>query len=469
MGIATIETDYLVIGSGAGGMAFTDEVLSHSDAHVTIVDRRHAPGGHWLDAYPFVRLHQPSAFYGVSSAPLGEDRIDQSGHNTGFYELARADEICAYYDRVMEQRFVSSGRVQHFPCCEYVGENRFVSRLSGQRYEVDVRRKLVDTTRMQGKIPATSPPPFELADGVRCVPVGELVGVTEPPEEYVIVGAGKTALDACVWLLERGVAPASIRWIKPREAWWLNRKYNQPAEMLGTMYAGLSLQSEAAAKATSEDDFFARLEAAEFLLRVDPQVTPRMFRGAIMSEAELELVRGIENVVRMGHVRRVEPERIILDQGEVSLPPNSLLVHCASAGLSLADVMPVFSPGRITLQATRFGFAPYSAAVIGFVEVTLGDDLEAQNRLCPSMRFPNSTSDFLEVLAASTLADAERSRHPGVSRWQKGSRLNPMSRLNEHFEEPQVQEAYTRFKTYGPQAVSNLQSLLAEGSAGPGA
>ena len=32
------------------------------------------PGGHWNDAYSFVNLHQPSAFYGVNSLPLGANR-----------------------------------------------------------------------------------------------------------------------------------------------------------------------------------------------------------------------------------------------------------------------------------------------------------------------------------------------------------------------------------------------------------
>ena len=67
----TVETDYLVVGAAAAGMAFTDALLTHSDATITIVDRGPSPGGHWLDAYPFVRLHQPSAFYGVDSVPLG--------------------------------------------------------------------------------------------------------------------------------------------------------------------------------------------------------------------------------------------------------------------------------------------------------------------------------------------------------------------------------------------------------------
>jgi cation diffusion facilitator CzcD-associated flavoprotein CzcO len=110
-----IDTDYLVVGAGAAGMAFTDSLLTHSDATVTIVDRRHAPGGHWVDAYPFVRLHQPSAFYGVSSVPLGSDAVDQSGLNAGFYELANADQLRAYYAQVMQQHFLPGGRVRYFP------------------------------------------------------------------------------------------------------------------------------------------------------------------------------------------------------------------------------------------------------------------------------------------------------------------------------------------------------------------
>ena len=42
-------------------MAFADTIVANTDAEVVLVDRRHRPGGHWLDAYPFVRLHQPGA------------------------------------------------------------------------------------------------------------------------------------------------------------------------------------------------------------------------------------------------------------------------------------------------------------------------------------------------------------------------------------------------------------------------
>jgi cation diffusion facilitator CzcD-associated flavoprotein CzcO len=90
MSCTTLETDYLVIGSGAMGMAFTDVLITKTDAKVVMVDRHHQPGGHWNDAYPYVRLHQASAYYGVNSKKLGSGTIDATGWNKGLYELATA-------------------------------------------------------------------------------------------------------------------------------------------------------------------------------------------------------------------------------------------------------------------------------------------------------------------------------------------------------------------------------------------
>src|SRR6186997_1033518 len=105
--MATIlDVDYLVIGAGAMGMAFTDALIDHADVHVTLVDRRHGVGGHWLDAYPFVQLHQASLFYGVASTVLGTGATQDRGPETGLQERARRAEIQAYYDDVMFRRFL---------------------------------------------------------------------------------------------------------------------------------------------------------------------------------------------------------------------------------------------------------------------------------------------------------------------------------------------------------------------------
>ncbi len=110
---APIETDYLIVGAGAAGLAFADALIAASDADVVLVDRRHGPGGHWNDAYPFVRLHQPSAFYGVNSRVLGSDLIDSAGPNAGLYQRATAAEICDYDQRVLED-LLASGQARSF-------------------------------------------------------------------------------------------------------------------------------------------------------------------------------------------------------------------------------------------------------------------------------------------------------------------------------------------------------------------
>ncbi len=88
-----LSADYLVIGGGAMGMAFSDVLIAETDATLIMVDKHHQPGGHWNDAYPYVRLHQPSSFYGVNSRRLGSDTIDQTGWNKGLYELATDSEV----------------------------------------------------------------------------------------------------------------------------------------------------------------------------------------------------------------------------------------------------------------------------------------------------------------------------------------------------------------------------------------
>ena len=80
------------VASSAIVMAFVDELLTHSPTErVILVDKHAKPGGHWNDAYPFVSLHQPAAYYGVNSEKLG----------SGGAALASGTEVLSYYERVM--------------------------------------------------------------------------------------------------------------------------------------------------------------------------------------------------------------------------------------------------------------------------------------------------------------------------------------------------------------------------------
>ena len=457
-----LETDYLVVGAGAAGMAFTDALLAHSDATVTLVDRRRAPGGHWLDAYPFVRLHQPSSQpYGVDSLPLGQDIIDAAGTNAGFYELASAHELRAYYERVMRRHFLPTGRVRYFANCDYVGGNRFVSRLTDTSWQARVHRKLIDTTYLEGEFPATSPPPFPIAEGVRCVTPGELAALEQPVERFVILGGGKTALDTCVWLLERGVPATAIRWIRPRDAWWMNRRFQQPLTLLPDLLHGTAIQMEAMAQARSVDEIFARLESEGIFLRIDPQVEPTMFRGAIVSESELHLLRRIEDVVRMGRVRRIERDQIVLDEGRVPTDERTVHIHCAARGLPRFVCRPIFEAGRVTIQPIRWGFACHQFAMLGVVEATLESD-EQKNALCPPIAYWDANEDYLTAFLATMASTTAMAAHSRLASWHKTSRLNPTSGSAAHRNDPRATAAREMIKRSALPAAINLQKLLSE-------
>ncbi|TFY97505.1 hypothetical protein [Ramlibacter rhizophilus] len=465
-----LECDYLVIGTGAAGMAFTDALLTHAPAaRVLMADRRHAPGGHWHDAYPFVRLHQPSTFYGVASVPLGQEEIDRSGLNEGFYELAGADELRAYYARVMQQHFLPTGRVQHLPLCDWQGGeqglHRLTSRLTGQTHEVRVRRKLVDTSYLEGRMPATSAPPFALGEGVRCVPAGEVARLEAgAARRFAVVGAGKTALDTCVWLLSNGVAPEAIRWIKPRESWWLNRRFHQPGTLLPEFCRGIAMQLEAMAQAAAPHEVFERLEAQGLLLRVDTAVEPQMMRGAVLSEAELALLRRITDVVRLGHVQRVERDRVVFDAHSIAAEADTLYLHCAAEGLARPPLRPVFEADRVTVQPGFWGFACFQFALIGVVESLL-DDVDEKNRLFPPIHYWDEPADYLGAFAAMLRSQQARASCPGVAEWARQTRLNPLGGIGWQREDPRMAEALEQMKRFGPTAAQNLPRLIAEAAA----
>jgi hypothetical protein len=422
----TIEADYLVIGAGATGMAFIDTLVEETEASVVVVDRNHAPGGHWTTAYPFVRLHQPSAYYGVNSRKLGSDTIDRSGFNEGYYELASGAEVCAYFEAVMRQQLLPTGRVSYYPMSEYLGDGQFRT-LGGQDFSVDVRRRVVDTTAVGVVVPSMRPPPYAVADGVDCVPINDLPKFRERRDEYVIVGAGKTAMDACLWLLRHDIAPERITWIKPRDSWILDRAAVQPGRLFAKqMFADVTAQLKAVELADSLGDLFERLEASGSLMRIDTTVEPEMYRCAILSQTELAQLRRIENVVRMGHVKEIEPGRLALEGGSLATAPSALHVDCTGHGLGTREVSKVFEGDGITLQSVRTCQPVFSAAVIAHVEAAYADD-DTRNAHCRPVPLPAVPTDWLRMMLAFNRNQLQWFADAEMMAWLDTARLNILS------------------------------------------
>jgi hypothetical protein len=460
---AKIETDYLVVGAGALGMGFVDSLIEQCDADVVIIDRRHRPGGHWLDSYPFVQLHQPSMNYGVNSTPLGQDRVEPGGRDAGFYERAGGTEICGYYDEVMRHRFEATGRVRFFPMCDYLGNRRFRSRVSGTETEVTVRRRVVDATYLTTHVPATDPPPFAVADGVGCVPVGALTSVTRPAAGYVIIGAGKTGMDAACWLLDQGTPPEHITWIRPRESWILNRAYFQPETGVVATFAGIVRELEAVAAADSVPQFFERLEADDMVFRIDRTVEPTMLKGATASRGELEQLRRIENVVRLGHVQRIDADTITLDGGTIPASPDQLHVHCATGGLADGPPTPIFTDDEVTLQVIARVSLSLSATLLGVVEAS-GRTTAEKNRLLVPNPWPHTPFDWLRHLLTGIRTEMGWQDAPELQEWLEASRLNLLRGIEQQGSPAEVAELQGRFVTAVFPALAQLDVFAAQAS-----
>jgi hypothetical protein len=340
--------------------------------------------------------------------------------------------------------------------CDYIGDQRFRSRLNGETSEVAVRRRVVDATYIASRVPATDPPPFAIAAGVRCVPVGGLAGVTERPAGYVIIGAGKTALDACCWLLDQGTSPDAITWIRPRDSWILNRAYYQPRDSARKTFEGVVLELEIVAASESVDEIYERLEADELVFRIDPNVRPTMMKGGTISRGELDQLRRIENVVRLGHVQRLEPDRIVLDDGTVPTSPDHVHVHCAAFGLSHNPPVPIFADDGITVQAVTRGSITLSAALIGFLEAS-GRTTAEKNRLCSPNALMETPFDFLRFLLMGMHTELQWADAPDLNEWMERSRLNLVRGLPA--DDPEVRELQGRFLTSIGPALEKLQQL----------
>ncbi|GGF38402.1 NAD(P)/FAD-dependent oxidoreductase [Williamsia phyllosphaerae] len=458
----SIDVDYLVIGAGAMGMAFVDVILTETDATVALVDRYDRPGGHWTLAYPYVRLHQPSAFYGINSRRLGVDRVDTVGPNSGHYELASGAEVVAYFDQIISQQFLPTGRFHYLPMSESTDDGVVTSVLTGARQEVRART-VVDATYSRVTVPSMRAPAFPVSPEVRWMAPNELPEITRPADGYVVVGAGKTGIDACLWLLGRGVEPDDIRWVVPRDSWLLDRKNIQPVEgFFDSTVGGYALQLEASAEAESVDDLFDRLEATGQLLRVDPQIRPTMYRCATVSVAELHELRRITGVIRLGRVRSVDDDTIHLDDGDVETTVNTVHIDCTADGLQRRPETPVFADNRITLQSIRTCQQVFSAALIAHIEASGSDD-EHKNSLCAVIAHPDSDIDWLRTTLANTRSLTRWAREPGLGEWLEASRLNSMRIGDASKLTPEQMEVSMRVLRNLGRAIRNLDRLL-EGS-----
>ena len=255
----------------------------------------------------------------------------------------------------------------------------------------------------------------------RCAPINDLPVLGQKYNDFVIVGAGKTAIDAVLFLLKNDVKPQKISWIMPRDSWILDRAQIQPT--LESIGMALANQIIPGSQSDDIDDFFDKISKAGGLLRIDDNVKPSMYRCSTVTKAELDQLKRVKNIVRKGRVKSISDTEIVLEHGSIATNLETLHVDCAGDGLAKRPPVPIFNERKITLQSVRTCQQVFSAALLGYVEANYKDDAK-KNELCKPVPHPNTDIDFLRNNVADAINQENWAKEPGLKNWHQTSRLN---------------------------------------------
>jgi hypothetical protein len=233
----------------------------------------------------------------------------------------------------------------------------------------------------------------------------------------------------------------------------LNRAVVQPDPAIFLAMAADTMA--AAAAASSADNAFLRMEEAGVMLRIDRSHTPTMAKTPTLAHWELDRLRQVENVVRMGHLRRVAPGRLIFADSEVAVARDALVVHCAAAGFTYPPPVPIWGADAIRVQPIRAGFPCFGAALAGYVEATREDDSE-KNRLCPPTPLSNTPTDWCRMQVLGARATASFGAEPDIKAWADQVALNPARMPPEQSARHELIAAADRYRTSAGPGLARL-------------
>ena len=273
-----------------------------------------------------------------------------------------------------------------------------------------------------------------------------------------MLGSGKTAVDACVWLLDNEIEPDRIRSVRPRDHWFHHRRHYQALDLVGGNIEGISLDAQAGAEAKSIDDLFERLEASGRLVRIDPSAKATMYRSTMLSPAELDALRQIEDVVRLGHVRRIEGDRIVLAEGETDSGSDVVHVDCTAQGLSPAPPVPIFQDEPHRAPADQ---AELPHLQLGAHRLRRGSPARRRGPRTGSAHpipYPSSVDDWPGMTRRTWKVEQQWLSEPDLAGWIAESRLNLLKGLPDHAGDPAVRESLERYLTNVGPASSGWRS-----------
>ena len=217
-------------------------------------------------------------------------------------------------------------------------------------------------------VPATKAPEYKISDGVNLIPINKLCDIKKAWKRYVVIGAGKTGIDALLHLMDRNVDVKKIVWIVSNDCWYFNRDLFIKLKHLLKLFPSL-IDTQIAAKDVNE--VYRGLEEVGYFLRITKDIWPAKMRAATVSTKEMEQLRRIPNIIRFGRIDRIENDAIVFKQGD-TIPTDSDTLHidCSAAGTNFPPVKEkIFDGNHINLLMVQLPQPCTSGAMIAAMEL----------------------------------------------------------------------------------------------------
>ena len=98
-----------------------------------------------------------------------------------------------------------------------------------------------------------------------------------------------------------------------------------------------------------------------------------MFRAATTTVGEVELLRQITNVIRLGHVIRIDRDALVLENGTIPTEDDCLYVDCTARGVPNRPPVPIFDQRQdhLAVRCLRRDADLQRSASTAFIELVV--------------------------------------------------------------------------------------------------
>ena len=175
------------------------------------------------------------------------------------------------------------------------------------------------------------------------------------------------------------------------------------------------------------------------------------------SLGELDELRRIENVVRLGHVEAIHPDASCSNVVRSRRAPITCMFIARPLDWPTTH-RAIFGDREILLQPVTRASLSFSAGLIGFVEAS-GRTTAEKNRLCQPNAWPDTPFDWTRHLLVGMRTELGWQSAPDVSAWVDSSRLNLVKGLNEHPDKATAADLQGRFVTALLPALAQLRPM----------